>query len=183
MVQCELWWSGKAQGDHGAVDAGSCAGLCGLACLCNTSERAEGAESPASLQPGTDESFWLGHPAESRRIRHVSAASMSSKAAWSHLPHAGGCAAFDLAQEMAAHLLPTGQATDIGVHGELGVQAKVAAEFLNGSHGQRPGLLAHLQHSSQSRGIWGKVQDVIQGHLHLTHQKTSTKKDSYIIQG
>lgn len=44
-------------------------------------------------------------------------------------------------------------APDVGVHRELGVQAKVAAELLNGGHGQRPRLLAHLR----TRVIWRRV--------------------------
>jgi len=50
-----------------------------------------------------------------------------------------------------AHLLPARQAADVGVHGELGLQPKVAAELLNGRHGQRPRLLAHL-HASEEGG-------------------------------
>ena len=54
----------------------------------------------------------------------------------------------DCKQAFNTHLLATRQSTDVGVHGELGVQPKVAAELLYGCHGEWPGLLAHLQCSS-----------------------------------
>jgi len=50
------------------------------------------------------------------------------------------------------HLLSSRQAPDVGVHGKLRVQAKVAAELLNGSHGQRPRLLAHLRTRTTKQG-------------------------------